>query len=214
MACTAIALPAQAQLAPGYSGQSSAPIQGTQDEFYWSLNELGRCLAKSRKREARALVMSSAGSPAEATALKAMIGRPTMCVRGASMMGAPTWMIRGAIAEGLLHKLAAPLLAPIPPPPRRRPAKGEMAGITPQIVLADFTDCLAAAHPAEARALLAAPLGGKAETAAVSALVPGFDACLPPKFKIAFSAAEIRLGMSEAMFRRAAAAPSPVGVGR
>lgn len=197
-----VAGPAVGQLAPTYSGQSTAPVQGTQDEFYWSLNELGLCLAKTRKREARAFVLSESGSADENRAFSAMLGKHSMCVRGASSIRLPTSMIRGAIAEAMYKKGNATFRPPVAPGPRRTLTAAEKARLTPYGVLSDFSRCLAAAHPQETHALITTTrLGSKAEAAQIDAMAPRFDACLPVKFRIAFDPSEIRLGLAEAMLR-------------
>lgn len=202
---------AQAQLANGYSGFSGAPRDGTLDEFYWTLAEMGRCLAQSRRPESLTLVASAAGSKAEAAASKAMFGRPSMCVRGASVIGVPTHMIRGAIAEALYEKAKRPLPRALTSVTAVTLNKADRTTTKMDGVLDALAGCLAAAQPAAVHDLLAqTKLGSKAEDAAVTRMSGRFDQCLSTDGTVRFRASELRLGLAEAMYRRTWASPAAI----
>lgn len=199
----ALSTATHAQLANGYSGFSGAPRDGTLDEFYWTLAEMGRCLAQNRKAESVALTASQAGSKAEASALKEMFGRPSMCVRGASTIAAPTHMIRGAIAEALYEKAKRPPPAALAAFTPLTLNKADRATARMDRAMDDFAACLATAQPQAVHGLLAGTkLGSKAEDAEIGRLSSAFNQCLVTDGAVRFRASELRLSLAEALYRR------------
>jgi hypothetical protein len=75
--------------------------------------------------------------------------------------------------------------------------------------LSDAARCYAAGHPDQVQALLATKPGSKEEYRAVSALMDGFGACIPPGVKFQFDATVIRFRLAEAQLRLQGAAAPP-----
>jgi hypothetical protein len=201
-----------AQLAPSYSGISSEPRAGTSEEFWFSVSSLGNCIARLKTDQSRALLGTAPASPAEAKAIRAMLGRTTGCLQYASRMVAPSDLIRGAIVEGLYKRdvRVPPAAIDVPRPPRMDPQAG--AAIKPYRVLADFARCFASKHPDRVHRMITQTyLGTDKAHAAINALEPDAPECLPPNMKIQFEPTEIRLALVEALYRRAVAVPTAPG---
>jgi len=191
---------ARAELAPGYSGQSSSPRDATVDEFWWSLADIGSCLAKSRKASAAKLLASSPGSSAESAALHEMIGRPTMCLRGGMVrMATPTHLLRGSLAEALYEQRIKKKASIDWLPGRAAALPATPAG--DDGYLRSFARCYVAADAAEAHRLLTSTeLATKEEGQAVVTMARAMKGCAPGQGKVALDATEIRLALAEALY--------------
>ena len=63
---------ARAQLAPGYSGTSSAPEAGTDKDYLFMMRQLGPCLVSNKAEQSVAMLAAPAGSAAEDRAFRAL----------------------------------------------------------------------------------------------------------------------------------------------
>lgn len=205
--------PAAAQLSTSRSGVPGVR-EASLDEFYWSMRQLGDCLAERKPADSRALVTSAIGSATEQRLSKALVGRGTSCLRHLSRMGTSTDMLRGAIAEGLYAREVSTPPAPRPAPaPLGLPAglgAAHMAMLIPRTRLADFARCYASAHPAAVHDLLATTrLGDDKERAAIARMAADFGPCLPADVEVSIDPPSVRLALAEALYRNAS---MPAGV--
>lgn len=190
--------PAAAQLAPGYSGYSGIRYMGD-EEVWWTIRQLGDCLARGRRRAALALVGTRPGSPEEAVATRAVLGTNTTCMRQSGRMTLGRDIIRGVIAEGLYRSSGA-----APPPPQAFDETAVPEGLP---LLVDFARCFAQVRPAEIHNLVATTrLGTREEQQALIALAPHMGQCFPAGATFSFPAPAIRLAFIEALYHRASAA--------
>lgn len=202
IALVCMAVPAHAQIAPGYSGSSSTTYTTNPTEFWQTLRSFGACFAKNSETDAWALIATDPDSKAEAAVYKKMSrGRTQACLTATSLQ-APVPLIRGAIAEGLYKRGAVvpvelKLEAPFGGAPIRK--------------LGEAARCYAASHRAEAEKLLAetAP-GSKKELEALNSMSGDFFACLPDMAqKRSFNPTQIRYRLAEALLRM----PAPASQG-
>lgn len=195
--------PAMAQLAPTYSGTSSAPTTASQDEYWWFMTELGRCLAKTKRAKSIALLATTGGSAGEKAAFDALFdpNGNNACMRNMASAGVVRAQVRGVIAEALYEMGTGPqhagaLLAASSAQEQRSALDG-------------FADCYVAAHAGEARSLLADTyLGSKAERLRVRAMAAGFGPCLPHGQEVRLQPMNVRIALAQALYRTAMVSPS------
>lgn len=192
---------AGAQLAPGRSGISTVLYMGA-EEAMKELAMFGRCYGRNQRKQALSLIVTSPGSREEAQTYRRLFGGESQpCLTPGTTLSAPLEYIRGAIAEGLFRSGEA-----VPAEYRlAAPGPGEARN------LGDIARCYAAAHVAEAHAVLATRVGSRAEYEAVSGVMEGFEACIPPGGRIRADATVIRFRLAEAMYRLGVQAPAPAG---
>lgn len=197
---------AQAQIAPGYSGSSSANgfVAGN-EETWQTLRVFGACFARNNRPQAFTLLATEPGSAAEAQASRQMFrDGPQDCMGYTRRMRAPISLLRGAIAEGLMKRhipIPADLVAPAPAPGAQLRSAGDAAR------------CYAAAHPDRVRGLLATPLGSRREAETIAAIVNGgLSRCLPegagPQTP---HPTRLRYALVEALLRLPASPPASAG---
>jgi hypothetical protein len=187
---------APAQLSPGYSGFSGIRYMG-QEEVWWSIRQLGDCLARTRRTAAIALLATTPGTAQETAATRALLGNNTSCLQPNSRMRAGRDVIRASVAEGLYRRNFTA------PPPAQRFQEPE-ADAPPLPLLVDFASCYVQTHPAEAHNLLAATrLGSREEHEALRALAPTLGQCLAAGVRFEFPAPLVRLALAEALYQRA-----------
>ncbi|HEY0148360.1 MAG TPA: hypothetical protein VGB70_05090 [Allosphingosinicella sp.] len=211
LALLAAAAPVQAQLAPGYSGQSGTRT-ASGEEYVWALGELGSCLAKSKAQLSAEFLATRRGTPAEGAAAKRLLGRNTSCLRLLNEMGVERGLLRGAVAEALYEKAA-----PTPPAPVSAAAAAAGRMTTAQLkalgydgLIESVTGCWAAKRPDLVHSLLLdTKLGSDAEAAAVEAMTPRFAECLPTNVKLNLAPSELRLALAEAAYKRVAPPRAP-----
>jgi hypothetical protein len=197
---------ASAQLAPGCSGSSGAPISATEEEYWFFMRELGGCLAKTKRAQSTAFMQTKIGTPEEKWAFDALISRRgnNSCMRNmvsASMLRAH---VRGSVAEGLYE--TAPQAAPNAPVPQGLSAPATIRSIH------DFADCYVAGNYTSARDLLTdTRLASKEENRRVQELASGFGACLPQGREIRIVPTDIRMALAEALYRASIARPAVAG---
>ena len=133
---------APAQVAPGYSGQSGTLMLDASDSWF-SIRQLGPCLARSKRLHAKALLSAEPASAEEDRQVRALIGRESACLRGANVLTFTRAHLRGTLAEAL-YRLEY-RATPAPVPDWSRPVN-DFEG---------FAQCVAAARPVDAHQLLA-----------------------------------------------------------
>ena len=202
---------APAQLAPGYSGFSGIQYMGN-EEAWWSLRQLGACLARTRPRASETLLATRAGTAEEAAASRALLGNNTSCLQPNSRMSVTRDLLRGVVAEGLYtrrYTAAPPALAEAPDDVPAIGADGKPIGIP---ILVSFARCFAAIRPGEIHSLLTTTrLGSRPEHEAIGAMAPDFGRCIPAGARVNFQAPIVRIVLAEALYHRARAAAAQQG---
>ena len=143
----------------------------------WTMHRFAECLVRNRRAQMLELLSTRLNSPEQAAIVRLVIGRRSICL-GARAMRVDNVLLRGAVAEALYRReLEGRATGPIErapelvvSDPRRSPAAA----------LASFGRCVVANNPAGVRTLIQAKPGSRAEGAALTALAPGYAACLPP----------------------------------
>ena len=185
---------------PSAAAAQSQPVQST--SFYaggqeaWDvLSFFGDCYASQQSDDAIKLVSTKPDSVEEAKAYKQLVAKQNQpCLGYATSMHVSYQMVRGAIAEGLYrHSKPLPAALAVTTAPSVSQVRNFM----------DAALCFTATHRDEVRKLLATThLGTKAEDEAVTALLPGLNACVPPNArKISITSPMIRVRLAEAMWR-------------
>jgi hypothetical protein len=194
---------ASAQLAPGYSGISDAPIEATQDEYWFFMRELGRCLAQTKRAQSVALVETARDSADEKRAFDGLISRRSNnpCARNMVSATVVRSHVRGVVAENLYKLHHAPVLAGSVPADLTAPASVR--------TIHDFADCYIASNYSDALNLVMnTNLGTRGETERVRELAPGFGDCLPQGVQLQIVPIDIRLAIAQALYRASAARSS------
>ena len=193
-----------AQLAPGYSGFSSAPTSASEAEYWSMMRRLGGCLADSKKDMAIAFLVTEPGSDEEDTAFRPLFHRNSNRCMGnfvsASMLRAH---VRGSIAEGLFEQMSAAdravgFAVPIDSPEDVR-------------TLHQFAECYVAGNRDEAIAFLEmTKVGTKGEAQAVRQMAANFGPCLPEGVEVKIVPIDIRMAVAEALYHSATRRPVSV----
>ena len=203
---------ATAQLAPGYSGQSGVMSFGHSDAWF-NVRQLGHCLARLKTAQARALILAEPGSEAEEQAARALIGRETSCLIYATRLEFTRDMLRGTVAEALYRReISTPPSAGQPPPSTLQALDGmdqrRRRILLPRLLVSDFSSCLAAAEPVLVHRLITTTrLGTSEEREQVSAMAGRFEACVPQGARLQPYSEIIRLGLADALYKRAVSTP-------
>lgn len=194
-------LPAQAQLASGYSGQSGAPTHGVADDYWYLLRQIGPCVAQAKPVEAAAFLAATPASAQETRAFQKLFGRNSnVCMRNFVNATFVRAHMRGSIAEGLYERAAA-TAAPAP-------ANGAKSDAVTFRTLHDFARCYIRGNSAAAASLLAdTQLGSKEEADTVVGMAPGFKSCFPAGREVRIDATEVRMALAEALYHTARARP-------
>ncbi|WP_271077738.1 hypothetical protein [Aurantiacibacter sp. MUD61] len=205
-------MPAHAQLAPGYSGYSSAPRQGVDAEYWRFLDQVGPCLANQKPDDSEAFIDTVIGSDAEEAAFDTLFNvgrnRRNNCMgRYSGVYGAQRAHIRASVAEGLFEDLSeANIEALIASPP-----------VAPDSIdtLHDIASCYVANHPAEAREWLRqTDIATEGELQFIGERVDQLGACFPMDREISLDATTIRMAVAEAAYRAATGRPVATIEGR
>lgn len=190
-------LPAAAQLSPGTSGFSSAPVSASEAEYWSMVRTLGGCLADSKRAQSEAFLATASGTPEESAAFAPLFHRKSNRCMGnfirASIVRAH---IRGSIAEGLFEQMdetqrAQGLAMPIAEPESIRS-------------LHDFARCYVSRHQADAAALLAeTKLASKGESEAIRQMSADFSECFPADREVTIVPIDIRMAIAEQLYHAA-----------
>ena len=205
---------ASAQLAPGYSGQSGVQYMGN-EEVWWSLRQLGGCLARTRPRASETFLATQPGTPAEAAASRALLGTNTSCLQPNSRLSVTRDLLRGVVAEGLYTRTVT-----APPPalataPDDVPAIGRDGKELRIPILVSFARCYVAMRPNEVHNLLTTTrLGTRAEHEAIGTMAADFGQCLRAGARVNLQAPVVRIVLAEAIYHRARAAGAAAPQGR
>lgn len=188
---------AHAQLAPGNSGFSTAPVEGSQNDYWWLLRELGVCLTKSKTDQVRAFLATEIDTPAEESRFDDLFHKQrNLCMRNFVSLTTVRAHIRGAVAEGMYERIAVD---------RPTPLQEAAAWDEPIHDLHDFARCYVASHAARAHSLLAdTRMGDDDEVRAVRAMAVDFGPCLPHGIKVQLNPPEVRMALAEALYHAAA----------
>jgi hypothetical protein len=191
---------AHGQIAPGRSGSSSLHFMD-QEESMRTLALFGRCYARRARADGLALIATRPTSREEAETYRRLFRRDVICLGPGTTMSMPLAYVRGAIAEGFFHSEEG------------FPASHRLGAPSVDQVrnVADAARCYAAGHQGQVRALIAMSPGSKAEFDAVSGMMDGIRACLPPGARFEMSATVIRYRLAEGLLRLGPAAPAPPG---
>ena len=195
-----------AQLAPGHSGFSDAPRTATEDEYWFFVRELGRCLAQSKRAQSVAFLRTAINSPEESRAFGALISRrgSNACMSNMVRATMVRAHVRGVVAENLFRSL--PVSGSGDSAPQGLASPREVRSIH------DFADCYVASNYTAARSLLAETrLATQEETDRVRVMAPGFGDCLPQGRQIRIVPIDIRLALAEALYRASLTRSTPPG---
>lgn len=189
-------MPVHAQLAPGISGYSGAPIEGSQRDYWYLVRQLGDCMSTSKQDESIHFLTTGPGSRAENAAWDDLFnnGRSNNpCMRNFVSASIVRAHVRGAIAESIFKRRIAEQDA------RFVPVLSEPATIT---TIHDFADCYVASHFDNAQGLLdKTKLSTQGELQFVQEIVSEFPPCLPNYENIRIVPTDIRLALAEALYR-------------
>lgn len=212
VACLAFASPAQAQLAPTYSGYSGAPREGSNAEYWRFLDQVGPCLANQKRDQSEAFIDTVIGSDAEDEAFDVLFNRGrnrrNNCMgRYSHVFGAQRAHIRASVAEGLFERLPEETVDALIASPPAAPQTIES--------LHDLASCYVANHPAEARALLRqTDIRTEGELEFVREIVDHLAPCFPQDRDLSLDATTIRMAVAEAAYRAATGRPVATIEGR
>ena len=195
IALLATSTSAAAQFDPGsHSGYSSERNYSGRMVFD-DLSEFGGCFASKQSKDALKLVATQPGSVDEARMYKQLFSKDQACLRDLNYLSVPWQYVRGAVGEGFYTSKV-----PVPPgfaaPHSLQPDKVQS--------VMDTAICYADKHSTEARALIERTKPEtKEESAAIDALWPNFEACLPPNMPAGFKMDPllVRYRIAEALWR-------------
>jgi hypothetical protein len=196
IALLAASTSATAQYAPGNGQSGSSTLQTfTGRGVYDDLAEFGGCFATRQTKDALRLLATSPGGMDEARVYKELFSKDQFCLGDLSGMSVRWQLVRGAVGEGFYSRKV-----PLPP------AFAAPHGLTPDKVqsVMDAAICYADKHPSEARALIETTKpDSKEQAAAIDALWPNFEACLPPNIPkgYKFDTLVVRYRIGEALWR-------------
>ncbi|MEP3420793.1 MAG: hypothetical protein ABJN35_03600 [Erythrobacter sp.] len=190
------ALPVHAQLSPGTSGYSSAPIEGTQRDYWYLVRQLGHCLSSSKKDEAVTFLSTVPGSRAEGAAWDDLFnnGRSNNpCMQTFVSASIVRAHVRGAMAESMFERHVEDM-------------DGQFSPIfdEPETVASihDFADCFVARHYDTAHNLVeVTKISSRGELRFIREIVSEFGPCLPQGRDVEIVATDVRLAISEALYR-------------
>lgn len=187
---------ASAQLAPGISGTSTAPIEGAPNDYWVLLRNMGHCVAQAKREDAASFLSTQPGSAQETTVFRKMFGgQRNMCMQDFVRASLVRAHLRGAIAESMYGRIlnGAAVVA----------STGQRAA---PLGLHKFAACFLDGNREDAVALLRQTrLGTDEETEAVRRMAPDFARCLPADRKVELRAYEVRMALSEALYHDVAA---------
>jgi hypothetical protein len=204
-AWAAVGSAASAQLARGHSGFSDAPRSATEDQYWFFLRELGRCLVQSKRDQSVAFLRTAINSPEEGRAFGALISRRgnNSCMRNMVRATVVRAHVRGVVAENLYKSL--PVFAAGGSVPQGFAGPKEVRSIH------EFADCYIASNYADARSLLVETrLATQEETDRIRMMAPGFGDCLPQGQQIRIVPIDIRLALAEALYRVSLSRSTPL----
>ena len=178
----------------GHSGISSEQTYSGREAFD-DLAEFGGCYATRQQKEALTLLATPPGSANEARVYKQLFSKSQFCLGDLTSLSVPWTYVRGAVGEGFYTRKV--------PVPSNYAAPHSLAPDKVQSVM-DAAVCYADKHAAEARALIETTKPAtKEESAAMEALWPNFETCLPANMPqgFKFDPLIVRYRIAEALWR-------------
>jgi hypothetical protein len=193
----------RAQLASGYSGQSSARGKALRMSSGGAFAVWAIALQTQRRSWPSPCWRPLPIPKSESVASRALLGKNTSCLTGFVSMRLPTYLVRGAVAEYLYKRTT---VAPPPADASVAPAsidRSKLDQLNPYALLAGFARCYVAARPSDVHGLLGTTkAGSKQEAAALGAMKSNFAVCLPTGVSIEFQPGETRGALAEALYHR------------
>jgi hypothetical protein len=187
---------AAAQFAPG-NGQSGTSTEQTfTGRGGWDdLAEFGGCFAARQTQDALKLLATSPGSTDEARVYKQLFSKDQFCLGDLNGISVRWQYVRGAVGEGFYARKVA-LPAALAAPHSLQPEKVQS--------VMDAAICYVDKNTPEARSLIETTRPEtKEESAAIDALWPHFEACLPSNIPAGykFDRHLLRYRIAEALWR-------------
>ncbi len=185
---------AHAQLSPGASGTSSAPVRGNENDYWYLIRQMGDCLADSKADQSAAMLAATPGSEAETQAVGKLFNRSyNNCMKTFVSASFVRAHLRGSLAESLYRTRRQKMADAFVP----RFAEPDVVNS-----LHDFAACYVALEFDSASSLLeGSRLATDAERNLVRDMASGFGPCLPEGTEIEIKPIDIRLAIAEAMYR-------------
>jgi len=211
------AVPAMAQSNAAAPSMPTAPADKAAEraKTLGAIRDTARCLAGNKAEAVRGLFATTPQSEAEVAAFEKIFEKEEQrCVRGGSSMVIDRPLMRGALAEAMYRDGAArgPLVRPIQASSYTSLVKqGVMPA--PKTYMAAFSDCVAAARPAEVHALITTTnIDSREEKAAMRGIVDTFSACLPSGQQVKLDPLTVRVALAESIFTLDQRARQPAAV--
>lgn len=186
---------AEPRLAPGVSGYSSAPIEGS-DQIFWAfVRSTSHCFVRTKTEKAEAFLATGIDTRAESRAFKSLFSnrRRTACMQNIVKAKFQRAYFRGAIAEELFHRRIKEWPRDAKPKLTKQKAGAGIHGFAECYVAKNFT--------ATRRLLENTKLATKGEMAFIQEMQPDFADCLPKRRQIVLSAIDIRMALAEAAYK-------------
>lgn len=194
--CAALpGLPAHAQLSPGYSGYSSAPAEGTEEEYWYLIRQLGYCLSSTKSEQSVAILSTAPGSKEEREAWNRLFTqrRRNPCMQNFVSATIVRGQVRGSIAEALYIRATDDQVTQRPPTLAAPDAISDIH---------DFADCYVASHYLDASRLLRETrVATKGELQFLKEIAGSFGPCLPSGSEVVLDPVDIRFAIAEALYR-------------
>lgn len=190
----ALAAPATAQLSGSASGTTSAPRQGTVDDYWYLMRQMGDCIAHRKTEQATAFLAAEPGSAEETRIFKGLFNRAyNGCMQRFVSVTFVRAHLRGSIAEALYRENVEDR------DPAWRPQVAEPETV---VSLHDFAQCYISTHYAKAQNLLdETRLATDEELRVMRTMAADFGPCLPQGREVTLKPIDIRLAIAEAMYR-------------
>lgn len=202
LALFSVHVPASAQLSSGYSGYSSAPTSGTDEDYWYLVRQLGGCLTSSKAEESVAFLATQPGSAAEGEAWDDLFSRRVRnpCMQNFVSASLVRGHVRGAMAEAMFEramKEAEPQATPVFAAPEY------VANIY------DFASCYVATNYSDARALLSETKAStNGELQFIREMAADFGPCLPDGAEVQIVPVDVRFAIAEALYRTTISRPA------
>ncbi|MEE4210157.1 MAG: hypothetical protein V2I43_12920 [Parvularcula sp.] len=182
-----------AQLAPGYSGYSSAPVEGSEADYWFLVRQVGDCLVRQKPERAAALLRAEIDSGREASAFSNLFGRSyNSCMQNFVSASFLRSHIRGSIAEAFVRDRV-----------RSTFNQSVLNFTSPETIasLHDFARCYIIRHSETAFALLEeTKLSTEGELQFVTEMSEEFGSCLPRDRQVTLQANDVRMALAEALY--------------
>jgi hypothetical protein len=213
-------LPAQAQKesrigsnipAPASAEYPDTPGLSKVDRARIVSNNFGRCVVATYRKKADLLVAKRLFGKELMISLKRLATGE--CLYDVDLT-IPTELMLGSIFRALYirdYGQQPPAIQPQPIDFKAFAGTAEGPDLNNHLALAGFADCVVRSDLVNSRNYLFSTPGSKNETAALNALGPQFNQCLPKGLEIKFSKSVMSAILAEALYREAQSATAPSG---